>query len=148
MLYPCEGAVVDLPQVFVSARWTLGTTTEDVVHGLTLLAAGAFWTICKSPPVHIFICFPDFGSCSVECDPVLPAKRCSIWQVFLVGRQCIIWRADVILDPFLQSGGRRLVWVERFNSNKTVPGSESGFDLPVIVEGVARVTELFIPLNS
>ena len=40
MLDPCEGTVVDLPQVFVSACWAPRTITEDVVHGLTLLAAG------------------------------------------------------------------------------------------------------------
>ena len=39
MLDSCEGAVVDLPQVFVIAHWAPRTTTEDVVHGLTLLAS-------------------------------------------------------------------------------------------------------------
>ena len=77
MLDSCEGAVVDLPQVFVGACWALRTTPENVVHGLTLLATGTFWTVCKSPPVHIFVCFTHFGLLSVERDPIFRAKRCN-----------------------------------------------------------------------
>ena len=146
MLDPWRGrcCVVDLPQVFVSACWALRTTPENVVHGLTLLATGTFWTVCKSPPVHIFICFPHFSSCSVERDRVLPAKRCSIWQVFLVGWQGIVWWADVILDPFLQSGGRRLVWEEGFHRRKTAPGLETRFYLLVIVEWRGSLSCLYL----
>ena len=67
MLDPCEGVVVDLPQVFVSARWAPRTTTKDVIHGLTLLAEGTFWIICKSPPVHIF----DKMQCLVQTDVII-----------------------------------------------------------------------------
>ena len=148
MLDPCKGAVVDLPEVFVSAYWALRTTKENVVHALTLLATGTFWSVCKSPQVHIFVCVPHFGSCSVERDLVLPAKRCSSYLLILVGWQGIIWWADAILDPFLQSGGRRLLRVERFHRRKTAPGSETRCYLLVIVEWVARVNKLFIPLKS
>ena len=55
---------------------------------------------------------------------------------------------DVVLDPFLQSGGRRPVRVERFNRSKAAPGSEAGFHLLVIVEWVTRLIQLFKSLNS
>lgn len=81
MLDPCEGAVVDLTQVFVSACWALRTTPENVVHGLTLLATGTFWTVCKSPPVHIFVCLVrallSVTQSFLQTD--VPFGRCSWW---------------------------------------------------------------------
>ena len=86
MLDPCKGAVVDLSQVFVSACWALSTTTENVVHGLTLLATRTFWTVCKSLPVHtcIFVCFPTLARALLSVTQSflqrdVPFGRCSWW---------------------------------------------------------------------
>ena len=148
MLYPCEAVVVDIPQVFVGAHRPLRTAMEDVVHCLSWLSAGTFRVICKSPPVHVSICSSHLRSRSVECDPFLPAQRCSFRQVFLMRWQGIIRWAEVILDPVFNSGGRRPVRMEWFNRSKAAPGSEAGFHLLVIVEWVTRLIQLFKSLNS